>query len=86
MLALGEKISNAREKLSQVPEDKKERAKELLGIPPDVAAVTASISSSATESCTLVTHPRWLDKLAGFKKDGGCRLQCDHRHLCEAAT
>ena len=33
MLALGEKISNAREKLSQVPEDKKERAKELLGIP-----------------------------------------------------
>ena len=36
MLALGEKVAGLKEKLATVPEDKKERAKETLGISSDM--------------------------------------------------
>ena len=52
MLALGERISNAQEKLTQVPSDKADRAKESLGTL-DMAAVHATVAYALILSCTL---------------------------------
>ena len=68
MLALGEKVAGLKEKLATVPEDKKERAKETLGISSEVcfwpSMQTAPMYVCA---CPLICYLRWLDKLNALK-------------------